>query len=122
MIYFESHTVRVNELFKLLLTRGSENYFSEPVTQLEHALQTAHFDSLHTDNPLVITTTLHGVDHLIEIAPYAEQGNQDHDFLGAACLYTFGSRKDVSILVANHLKPKDTRYHRFRTLHQSIGG
>lgn len=110
MIYFESHTVRVDELFKLLLTRGSENYFSEQVTQLEHALQSAHFASLHTDNPLVIIAALlHDVGHLIESASntaYPELGNQDHDFLGAAHLNTFGLRKDVTSLVANHVKAK----------------
>jgi putative nucleotidyltransferase with HDIG domain len=110
MIYSERHTVKIDELFNLLLTRGSENYFSEPVTQLEHALQSAHFASLHTDNPLVIIAALlHDIGHLMEPSTDAVQpelGNQNHDFLGAAYLKTLGFRKDVTYLVANHVKAK----------------
>ncbi|MDZ4709382.1 MAG: HDIG domain-containing protein [Saprospiraceae bacterium] len=110
MIDFENHKVSVDELFKLLQSRGSENYFSEPVTQLEHALQTAHFARNHTDNPLVIIAALlHDIGHLIEPSPAAahpELGNQDHDYLGAAYLKTLGFRKEVTYLVANHVKAK----------------
>ncbi len=110
MIYFESHTVKVDELFNLLLSKGSENYFSAPVTQLGHALQTAHFASQHTDNAVVIIAALvHDIGHLMESSTddgLSELGNQNHDFLGAAYLKTLGFRKDVTYLVANHVKAK----------------
>ena len=110
MIYFENHTMKIDELFRLLLSKGSENYFSEPVTQLEHALQTAHFASQHTDNPLVIIAALlHDIGHLLESSSetaHSELGHQNHDFLGAAYLKTLGFRKDVTYLVANHVKAK----------------
>lgn len=110
MIHFENHTAKVEALLNLLRSKGSENYFSEPVTQLEHALQTAHFASLHTDNPLVIIAALlHDIGHLMESSTdtgHSELGNQNHDFLGAAYLKSLGFRKDVTYLVANHVKAK----------------
>jgi [1-hydroxy-2-(trimethylamino)ethyl]phosphonate dioxygenase len=50
----------------LMTNRGSESYFGEPVTVLEHCLQAAHF-ALEADSPdtLVVAALLHDVGHLL---------------------------------------------------------
>ena len=47
-------------------TQGAEQYFGEPVSQLEHALQTAHRAALnHATDALVVAALLHDIGHLL---------------------------------------------------------
>jgi [1-hydroxy-2-(trimethylamino)ethyl]phosphonate dioxygenase len=56
----------VDEVFELLAAGGSEAYFGEPVTQLEHALQAAWFVQRKGGEPtLVAAGLLHDVGHLL---------------------------------------------------------
>jgi phosphonate degradation associated HDIG domain protein len=49
---------------------GAHAYFGEPVTTLEHSLQTAYFARLaNASDALVIAALLHDIGHLIESAP-----------------------------------------------------
>jgi phosphonate degradation associated HDIG domain protein len=52
---------------ELLFARhGGEQYSGEPVTQLEHALQTAHFaEQSDAGDPLVTACLLHDLGHLL---------------------------------------------------------
>jgi [1-hydroxy-2-(trimethylamino)ethyl]phosphonate dioxygenase len=50
----------------LFLQRGAEQYFGEPVSQLEHALQAAALAvSYRARDALVVATLLHDIGHLI---------------------------------------------------------
>src|SRR5262245_61013223 len=54
---------RITTLFQ---ERGAEQYFGEPVSQLEHALQAANLAVLHrAGNALVVATLLHDIGHLL---------------------------------------------------------
>ena len=54
----------------LFRRHGHEQYAGEPVTQLEHALQTAHLaEASGADDPLVTACLLHDLGHLL-----ADQG------------------------------------------------
>ncbi len=100
--------VNTQELFDLLILKGPDAYFAEPVTQLEHALQTAHFVSTHTDNPeLIIGALIHDVGHLIEPEEGTQAlGNPHHDQAGAIYLKSLGFGKEITDLVEHHVNAK----------------
>lgn len=60
----------VEEITAVFARRGSEAYFGEAVSMLEHSLQAAHFarESGASDS-LVIAALLHDVGHLLEQVP-----------------------------------------------------
>ncbi len=76
----------VSEIIKLWRERGGSNYGHEPVTQLEHALQTAAFALCeNASHELVAAALLHDVGHLLhdlhDDAP--DEGIDDrHEILG----------------------------------------
>ena len=56
----------VEQILQLLERRGQSSYFGEPVSQLEHALQCAHFATEEgASNELVAAALLHDVGHLL---------------------------------------------------------
>ncbi|HUP09750.1 MAG TPA: HD domain-containing protein [Caldimonas sp.] len=60
----------LDDIELLFRRRGHEQYAGEPVTQLEHALQTAHLaEASGADDALVTACLLHDLGHLL-----AEQG------------------------------------------------
>jgi phosphonate degradation associated HDIG domain protein len=67
----------VDVITRLFETGGNAAYFGEPVSQTEHALQTAHLaDSEGAPDALVVAALLHDVGHLLHGLPetIAEQG------------------------------------------------
>jgi len=53
-------------VLELMVSRGGESYFGEPVTVLEHCLQAAYFASkAHSPDALVVAGLLHDVGHLL---------------------------------------------------------
>lgn len=59
-------SARADEVLKLFAKRGGAAYFGEPVSQLEHALQTAWL-ARQADSapPLVVAALLHDIGHLL---------------------------------------------------------
>jgi phosphonate degradation associated HDIG domain protein len=56
----------VDEVFEVLAAGGSEGYFGEPVTVLEHSLQAASFVKRKSAaDALVVAALLHDVGHLL---------------------------------------------------------
>jgi phosphonate degradation associated HDIG domain protein len=78
------------EIFSLFEQRGSAAYFGEPVSQLEHALQTAYLAEQSAAPPdLIVAALLHDIGHLLHGLPeeIAEQGiDARHELIGAAWL------------------------------------
>ena len=56
----------VDEIFEMFARHGDEAYFGEPVSQTEHALETAH-QAEQEDAPqtLVVAALLHDIGHLL---------------------------------------------------------
>jgi [1-hydroxy-2-(trimethylamino)ethyl]phosphonate dioxygenase len=66
-----------DEVISLFEKRGAAAYLGEPVSQLEHALQAAHFASMEDASPaLVVAALVHDIGHIVHEAPedLAEQG------------------------------------------------
>jgi predicted HD phosphohydrolase len=56
----------VDTFFTLFERRGHAAYFGEPVSQREHALQTAHLaDQKGGPDSLIVAALLHDIGHLL---------------------------------------------------------
>jgi phosphonate degradation associated HDIG domain protein len=55
----------IDDIEHLFARHGGAQYSGEPVTQLEHALQTAHFAEQSADDALVTAALLHDLGHLL---------------------------------------------------------
>jgi [1-hydroxy-2-(trimethylamino)ethyl]phosphonate dioxygenase len=80
----------VDEIIELFARRGDDAYFGEPVSQLEHALQTA-FQAEQEGAPddLIAAALLHDTGHLIHKLPedIADRGvDGRHEYIGAKWL------------------------------------
>jgi len=80
----------VDEIFDLFSQRGEEAYFGEPVSQLEHALQTAsQAEQANAPDSLIIAALLHDIGHLLHKLPedIADQGiDAKHERIGSGWL------------------------------------
>ncbi len=80
----------VDEICELFSTKGHAAYIGEPVSQLEHALQSAwHAEQRGAGDPLVVAALLHDFGHLVHKLPEdcADLGIDDrHEALGQAWL------------------------------------
>jgi [1-hydroxy-2-(trimethylamino)ethyl]phosphonate dioxygenase len=97
------------ELFELFRAHGDSQYGGEAVSQLEHALQAAHFAEQEGAAPeLIAAALMHDVGHLLHSLPSdaPEQGVDDrHETLAAAWLARrFGPA--VAAPVAMHVDAK----------------
>lgn len=59
-----------DEVAAIFSKKGKSSYFGEPVSQLEHALQAAHFASEEqAPDQLILAALLHDIGHLVEDTP-----------------------------------------------------
>ena len=57
-------------IFQIFEAKGGDAYFGEPVSQLEHALQAAHYAERENAPPwLVVAALLHDIGHLLHDLP-----------------------------------------------------
>ncbi len=64
---FEESTATILRLFR---ERGGSEYGGEAVTQLQHALQAAHFAERQGESPaLIVASLLHDIGHLLHDLP-----------------------------------------------------
>ncbi|MGC6417623.1 MAG: HD domain-containing protein [Bradymonadia bacterium] len=92
-----------------LLRGESQPYIGEPVSQLEHALQAAHFaQSRFGDARVTLAALLHDVGHLL--GEKHEQmdgfGTRSHEHVGAEFLSELGFKSSLCRLVAQHVNAK----------------
>jgi phosphonate degradation associated HDIG domain protein len=79
-----------DEIIGIFAAKGGGAYFGEPVSQLEHALQAAHYaERDHAPGWLVVAALLHDIGHLLHDLPehIADMGvDTRHEDLGHAWL------------------------------------
>lgn len=92
--------------------RGHEAYHGEPVSQLEHAVQTAELaQHQHPDDPeFILAAFLHDFGHLCDSgsddAGMDGYGVWQHEQIGARALQEFGFSEKITRLVAGHVQAK----------------
>ncbi len=60
----------ISTIFDLFARRGADAYFGEPVSQLEHALQTAFLaEQAGATDTLIMAALLHDIGHLLSALP-----------------------------------------------------
>ena len=86
---------------------GSEAYFGERVTQLQHALQCAHCaEQAKADEELVIAALLHDIGHLLGGNFQADLGVIDHDRSCIEWLRGRGFSERAIALISGHVGAK----------------
>ncbi len=96
-------------VFEILSKASERGYIGEPVSQLEHALQAAHFAKQYDseNSSLIVAALLHDIGHMIEGAQrMGKLGVMDHEQVGAEFLKKLGFKKEVYELVASHVAAK----------------
>ena len=106
--------IRVEELFKLFVEKGTENYSGEPVTQTEHGCQAAELarTQFPKDPELIIAALFHDIGHLLPGEQMQDLGRMDHDQAGGEFLKNLGFSERIATLVAGHVQAK--RYRAFK--------
>jgi len=103
-------TERVDAVIELLRSGEQRSYIGEPVSQLAHALQSAHFGRIADAAPAeIIAALLHDVGHLCagpEVSVASDLGVVHHDVVGAQYLRDLGFGGDVTDLVGGHVEAK----------------
>ena len=101
----------VDEVFKLLAAGGGEAYFGEPVTVLEHSLQSAWFvQRKGGSRELIAAGLLHDLGHLLhqEGEDVAERGvDTQHEEIGVEAL---AGHLPAAVLDPIHLHVAAKRY------------
>ncbi|MFN7919702.1 MAG: HD domain-containing protein [Bryobacteraceae bacterium] len=100
----------VDEVFGLLRRSGSEEYFGEAVSKLEHAVQCAwHARHSGADEELVLAALLHDVGHLFDAKDTVRDsrvGVVNHDEIGERWLLERGFSTRLARLVGGHVDAK----------------
>jgi gamma-butyrobetaine dioxygenase len=101
-------TTAADQIIEMLESRGGEAYLGEPLSQLDHALQTARLArESGADDSLVIAALLHDLGHLLpwESSPAAHQLERRHEYIGAAWLVRW-FRPEVTEPIRLHVAAK----------------
>lgn len=100
-----------DEIIDLLLSNGGSEYIGEPVTKLEHMVQSAEIAAEKGfSEDLILAALLHDIGHIC--VPTTEYNNmsglglQDHELLGATFLQSRGFSDRVIQAVALHVPAK----------------
>lgn len=96
---------------ELFARHGQDAYYGEPVSQLEHALQTAQLaEEADADDTVILAALLHDIGHLLPSSKaddhMDEFGRVDHERLGADFLREQGFPDKMAQLIENHVNAK----------------
>ena len=107
----------VTEILSLYEKFGGDDYIGEPVSQIEHMCQCAHFaEKAGYDNEVILAAFFHDIGHLCEhsmpVTFMDSYGVMDHEKIGALYLRSNGFSDRICRLVASHVSAK--RYLTYR--------
>ncbi len=104
------------EIFDILLRRGQEAYIGEPVSQIEHACQSAQMaEAAGYNEEVIIAAFLHDIGHLCALPNEDEipgLGILRHEQVGGNYLGRQGFSEKICRLVEGHVQAK--RYLTFK--------
>ncbi|MBA4852346.1 phosphonate degradation HD-domain oxygenase [Emticicia sp. BO119] len=101
----------IDEIRVIFLSQGGEQYYGEPVSQFEHAAQSAILaEKSGFDEQVQIAAFLHDIGHLLPAASEEElmesYGRKDHEGVAADWLRDRGFSEKIAVLVENHVNAK----------------
>jgi len=106
----------VDEVCGLLESARHAHYIGEPISQLEHGLQAAHFASAAgADDEHILAALFHDIGHLCadDDAPRMDAlGVMQHEAIGAQYLRERGFSETICSLVQLHVAAKRYQVHR----------
>lgn len=87
---------------------GKQEYFGEPVSQIEHAAQSAELAEQNgEEEEVILAAFFHDIGHLCEQdEDMNSYGKMRHEKIGADYLRTSGFSEKVARLVENHVQAK----------------
>src|SRR3982750_3452747 len=96
----------VNRVIRSLEAFGTSDYIGEPVSQLEHALQSAYFAAIsgHSDE-VILASLFHDIGHFAsetEQRTMADLGIMYHEWIGAKLAYDMGFSNKIALLIGYH--------------------
>jgi 2-amino-1-hydroxyethylphosphonate dioxygenase (glycine-forming) len=104
------------EIFEILNRRGHEEYVGEPISQIEHAVQSAHLaEAEGCDEEVILAALLHDIGHLCALPNEDEMpglGILRHEQVGGNYLSRLGFSEKICRLVEGHVQAK--RYLTFK--------
>ncbi len=113
---FTTTRATIHTLFAFLAAQGQTDYLGEPISQLQHSLQTATLaQRASADEEVIVACLLHDVGRFIPaaeelpamIAPNGKfMGTGSHDVLGERYLRQLGFSEMVCQLVGAHVVAK----------------
>ena len=101
----------MEEIRTIFLSQGDEQYYGEPVSQFEHAAQSAILaEKSGFDDEVQIAAFLHDIGHLLPASSeeelMANYGRKDHEGVAADWLRDRGFSEKIVVLVENHVNAK----------------
>lgn len=110
-MYMQQEEMIAEEIIDLLLSKGGSEYIGEPLTKLEHMVQSAVLaEEQQLGDEMIIAALLHDIGHIC-VDTSAENdmdgfGIIDHEEAGADYLYERGFSERIIDAVANHVPAK----------------
>ena len=105
----------VDKIFYYYERYGNRDYIGEPVTQVEHMVQSAMFAEIDKRSPeIVLAMLFHDIGHLLEFEVEDEDekmgnlGVMRHESKGRYFLENLGIPYPIPNLVENHVKVKSS--------------
>ena len=106
----------VDEILGILRLSAGSGYIGEPISQLDHALQAAHFArAAGCSEEMILAALLHDMGHLVADANAPQMddlGVLHHEHIGGAFLSARGFSRTVTELVEGHVQGKRYLVHR----------
>lgn len=100
----------LHQLFALYELQGGNEYIGEPVTILEHSVQSAQLaEAEGHDKEVIMAALFHDIGHLMPTHPHDDMaglGHRSHEQVGAEYLAQFGFSERLLYLVKAHVAAK----------------
>lgn len=108
---------KLDLIFDLYEKHGNEDYFGEPISQIEHMCQSAQLaEKEGFEEEVILAAFFHDIGHLFVHLQKTESmggfGTKRHEQIGADYLRKLGFSEKIAKLVENHVQAK--RYLTFR--------
>lgn len=124
--YFMQDAEKIaTEMIDLLLSKGGSEYIGEPLTKLEHMVQSAILaEEQQLGDEMIIAALLHDIGHIcVETSTENSMdgfGVIDHEEAGADYLYDRGFSEKIIDAVANHVSAKRYLCFKFSDYHNAL--